>query len=253
MKTYGSECKTCHGTGYIVRQVTESEVYENPSLVPVAFSCPDCNGGLDARARRNRELSGIPEIFDDAYLDSFRWDAYETDTGKQEKIISSFVEDFNKWRREGMGLYIFSKTRGAGKTRLACSIMNELVSTYGLRGKFIVVSDILDRIKQADLNKKDNPLNVLMDTDILIADDIGSKSGNEWLNDTLFRLLDARMNRRKVTIFTSNVKLEELKLDDRVVDRINRASLQFPIPEVSVRARQAKEHKKEFLRMMGIA
>lgn len=49
------------------------------------------------------------------------------------------------------------------------------------------------------------------------------------------------------TIFTSNVAMDMLKLNDRIVDRIYRRSLKLPLPEKAVRSMQADAENMKFM------
>lgn len=50
-----------------------------------------------------------------------------------------------------------------------------------------------------------------------------------------------------VTIFTSNKKINDLGLDDRIISRIEEKSILVSLPEVSIRQRKAESKQEEFL------
>ena len=55
-------------------------------------------------------------------------------------------------------------------------------------------------------------IRMIQHVDVLVLDDIGGESVTSWSrDDILLPLLDARMENKKRTIFTSNYSLEELK------------------------------------------
>lgn len=61
----------------------------------------------------------------------------------------------------------------------------------------------------------------------------------------LFKLINARMESRKVTLFTSNVEPSELNVDDRTISRIESTSIVLSMPEKSIRKEiREKEQKK---------
>ena len=64
--------------------------------------------------------------------------------------MNHFIDHFSDWSNRGKGLYIFSGTKGTGKTLLSCVIANELMALYGIRVKFVLISDLISQIKQAD-------------------------------------------------------------------------------------------------------
>jgi DNA replication protein DnaC len=47
------------------------------------------------------------------------------------------------------------------------------------------------------------------------------------------------MSAKRVTIFTSNCQIEDLRHDDRIINRIQKMALPVPFPEQSIRAELA--------------
>lgn len=257
-------CPKCKGSGYIlVRKCTPRsiELYGKDNPVDYAEPCPYCNGGEQQKIEDVRVRSNIPTTYYDASLESFKWDCYTDemkktiiDTSMQRKIAESFVFDFEKWQEKGIGLYIYSKTRGTGKTFLASCICNSLMVKYKITTKFVSVSDLIDLAKQQPRQGEKAPIEVMCECKVLVLDDIGQKStGAEWLNDILFKIIETRYQNKLVTIFTSNIKSSDLKmLDDRLISRIEKISQNIPLPEDSYRSKQAKDEKKELFKELGI-
>ena len=52
------------------------------------------------------------------------------------------------------------------------------------------------------------------------ACDCRAETKKEWIDTELFRLIDYRYSNKRVTIFTSNIPMDSLKLNERIVDRI---------------------------------
>lgn len=217
-------------------------------MIEFAEPCPYCNNGR-VWAQTVIKQANIPAAFYDATMDSFDWNAYGVDTSMQKKIAESFVLDFKtQWKPRGMGLYIWSRTKGSGKTFLASAICNSLVSSFRVHPKMVNVSNLID-ISQKD----EEQMNQIIDADVLVIDDIGQKeAGIKWVTDILYRILDARIQRKAVTIATSNYSMDELDLDDRLIDRINRMMQAVRLPEFSVRTRDAKAEKQAMLEELGI-
>ena len=60
------------------------------------------------------------------------------------------------------------------------------------------------------------------------------------------------MIQKKITIFTSNCAIEDLGLDDRIVNRIQKMALPVSFPNESVRATLARQENSELLaRLLG--
>lgn len=147
------------------------------------------------------------------------------------------------------GLYLHSSTKGTGKTYLSYCLANEVMARYDVNVKFTSVLEYLDLTKKgyssaADKEEKDG----IMRATVLILDDIGVEVSKEWVNTTLYQLINYRYANKLITIFTSNYPLEQLKVDDRIKDRINFMCLPLHIPEVSIRAMETDRENSKFIR-----
>lgn len=261
-----SLCPECKGTGYISKWMSTPEtraIYNDDTEVFYAVKCPSCNGGYAQIVDSVRTKADIPETFYDKSYSSFDWNAYkdteqrQIDLSKQKKFIDSFINNFNKWDESGLGLYIWSTMKGSGKTFLASCICNELMKKYAMRTKFVSATNLLNIAQSGDKNAYSEydrePIKLLCRCKLLVIDDLGQKtSGTEWMNDILFRITDERMQKKLVTIITSNIKMTELTLDDRVVDRINKMCQPIPLPEYCIRSKESNEMKKNLFRELGL-
>ena len=254
------KCTECGGSGWIDFQKPASEVYGegHKGMLNYSRRCPSCSGGT-AVVQRVKKRANIPAAFYDAEFDAFDWTIYREDNGEQsdlklqKKIVTSFLLDFQKWNERGIGLYIWSKTRGSGKTFLASTICNTLIKERRLSTKFVSVSQLIDLVNESRKTGTTNPITDLCDCDVLVLDDLGQQSSpSDWLLDILFKICDSRMQERKVTIVTSNKKLMELRLDDRILDRLNMMCQMVPLPDYCVRSTEAVREKRELLAELGI-
>lgn len=220
------------------------------ALTSFVRKCTYCKGNHDQIVREAKESADIPQ---ERSLEEFNWGIYTGyDLTEQRQIVTKFVEHFPDFEAEGMGLYLTSKTRGAGKTFLASCIGGELVNRYEASTVFINASDLLD-IAQKKPDDGSDPLDKLISCRVLILDDLGQKqTGREWLTDILFRIIDKRYQKKKIMIVTSNYPLKELDFDDRIIDRLFAMSCPVKLPEYRVRAQKAKGRRDEILQRLGI-
>lgn len=197
--------------------------------------------------RRTRSL--IPFNYLDANMSKFRWDIYGVDVKLQQGIAKSFIEQFKKYQKAGKGLYIYSKTKGSGKTLLACSLANGVMEHLDICVKFVSVPELLEMTKKSykDFMEKED-IERIRTAELLILDDIGAEIKKEWVDTELFRLIDYRYSNQRVTIFTSNISMNNLKLNERIVDRIFSMCIKLDLPEKSIRTMQAHDENMEFLR-----
>lgn len=248
-------CQNCTN-GWVIFQrpankvkVNGSFIYsEEPDGVMVDFAtpCPYCNGGV-AYIEDLRKKADLPATYYDVDMDSFDWTIYGVDITRQKKLAERWILDHELFRAEGMGLYIWSKTRGSGKTYLASAICNSMMNIRHKKTRFINVSKLID------LSKEPDGIRQLIDAEVLVLDDLGQKgTGLDWVGDLLYEILEERGNRNRLTIVTSNISPRELDIDDRVADRVNQKMIELKLPEIRVRAIKAHDTKKHLLMEAGV-
>lgn len=137
----------------------------------------------------------------------------------------AFVRDFAGRRERGEGL-LFIGGYGAGKTRLASAILNEVQERYGESVRADVVPELLQRLRQTydagSRGTEDQVLQPLLRASLLLLDDIGAERVTEWVQERLFLVIDHRYRHRLPTLFTTNLHPEDLedRLGGRIVSRI---------------------------------
>lgn len=235
-------CPICEGREWILKIKDGVEI-----AVP-------CKCREKAVMSRRLRFADIPEAFRGMNLRSFRMDVYRKQESKKMvsdacKIIKTYLDDFESQKERGMGLYIWSRTKGSGKTRIAAGIANELMKNYAV--KFAVSLTILQEIKNTwrrDTEYSENQLlDALYTTDILVIDDFGVERPADWINDKMYQIINERYINQKVTIYTSNDPLDKLSYDDRITNRIKERTYQIAFPEESVRDHIAERMQEEII------
>lgn len=201
---------------------------------------------------RSVDLTEVPDTFREADISKFDFNAYGVDTTKLKEIIMSFFNDYKRWKASGKGLYLFSKTTGSGKTFLACCLAKSVMMKYGLTMRFTTAPGYIDKVSEGyTLSKQgisDNPSDVFRECDLLILDDLGVQLSNDWQNQELFKLVNDRVNKGLVTIYTSNLDISKVNVDERIRSRIYGTSIALQMPEESVRTKKANDAQKDFLK-----
>lgn len=200
----------------------------------------------DGEFRKARSL--IPFEYLDKTGNDFNWKIYGVDTKFHSKISNAFIANFEKFRTAGKGLYIYSRTCGSGKTMLACCLLNEIVKRYDVNVKFINVLDYLELTKKgySSAEDKEEKQSILGAT-VLVLDDIGVEVNKGWIDTTLYQLINFRYSNKLPTIITSNLPIEELKVDDRIKDRLNERCIKLRVPDVSIRSEKSADDNTEFM------
>lgn len=110
------------------------------------------------------------------------------------------------------GLYLWGKP-GVGKSFLMAGITNHYTKKQ-IRCAFVNVPTLIGDLKMMfhDHDAMEKVLRTLRNVDVLALDDIGGESISVWSReDVLLPLLDQRMERKKLTFFTSNYNMDDLK------------------------------------------
>lgn len=240
-------CPVCHDTGW--------EEYEKDGYT----FCRECKCGIRRRQiEENRmRFANLPSNFSKLRISSFDITAYNSPNCQNAarnavKGINYYLNNFDALKRRGKGLYIYSQTKGSGKTRMAVSLANELMDK-GIQVKFATSLQILAEIKKSwdknsEYQSESELINQLSTTEVLIIDDFDvEQGGKSWISERFYQIINSRYMDKKVTIYTSNSGIENLGYDDRIVNRIKERSFVLPFPEESVRDRIAKENMYELI------
>lgn len=194
----------------------------------------------DADFRRVRSM--MPFEFLNLTGSDFGWDKYQADVTKSKDIVNKYILRFPAFREKGMGLYICSGTKGSGKTMLSCCILNELTKRYVGSVKFVNALDFLEMTKKG-YRGEENEVQSLYDAKVLVIDDIGVQMSKEWVETVFYRLINDRYVNRKPTIYTSNIPIDRLKMDERITDRIESTTFIINLPEESIRRKERQQEK----------
>jgi DNA replication protein DnaC len=222
----------------------------------------NCECTLKKIQENRMKWANIPIEFKNLKVNEFETEIYVKECDKEKarfvkKISVEYVRKFKKIRESGKGLYLYSEVKGSGKTRMAISIGNALANTYKVSLFFTTTINLLDEIKNTFDNKNtelnNNEKSILeniKNIEVLIVDDVGVEKPTPWVNEIFYSILNERMINKKITIFTSNVNIEDLQLDERIVDRINKMAMPIAFPSESIRSRLAKNENEHMLKIM---
>ena len=145
--------------------------------------------------------------------------------------LKDIQNNIKRFISNGENLYLFSSITGNGKTAWAIRLMQSYFnaiwpeSDIECRGLFIsvpryllAIKDNIGQVNEYATHIKNNILNA----DLVIWDDIGTKSATSFEHENLLSIIDCRICNNKSNIFTSNVSPSELRelTGDRLYSRI---------------------------------
>jgi len=139
--------------------------------------------------------------------------------------------EFEKMREIVLqGAWVFlTGGAGTGKTYTAV-ILAKIAIAFEKTVLFENVASALDGLRpSADEQKRAEFKKRLINTEVLVLDDIGHEKASEWVREQLYLIVNQRWQSKRQTIFTSNFPLEDLKIriSSAVYSRVKGESLEI--------------------------
>lgn len=229
-------CALCRDTGYL-HQTVGADVREK------------CRCFRQKEISLLYEQSNIQKTIEKENFSTLSFEYYEGEDRKrfQEavRISLDFVQNFEQ---DYQNLFFYG-TVGTGKSFLSGCIARELLQS-GHSVIYFSSAGLFDTLARYsfDAKAKETLYNFYKDLyncDLVIIDDLGTEVTNSFVTSQLFGCLNERYLRRKATIISTNLSLEELR--DRYSDRIfSRITSNFTICKLSgpdIRIYKKRMHK----------
>lgn len=202
-----------------------------------SYDCPDCKdtGFIDGKKCRCFKQKEIALLYEQSNIrrtleqDNFSTLSFAYYEGEDRKLFQaavdackSFVEGFGSDYRN----LFFYGTVGTGKSFLSGCVAKELIERgcsviyFSAAGLFEALSQIsFDYKNKEELHRMYEDL---YQCDLLIIDDLGTELTNSFVTSQLFSCLNERHIRKKATVISTNLSLEELRnrYSDRIFSRI---------------------------------
>lgn len=210
-ETPSADCPHCHGRGLVLQG-------------DYALRCP-C---MQQRAvTLRRQAAGLSPALQRQTFAQFELKYYEPDFSEMAKRTLLAAKEFVRECLEGRskrGL-LFTGPVGSGKTFLASAIANALLEK-GHDVLFVVVPDLLEAIRNS-FGRTEEQTSAEIEgrartAAVLILDDLGAHNYTDWTRNTLYSLLNYRVNYELPTVITTNLSLEQLEqyLGERTTSRL---------------------------------
>lgn len=210
------------------------------------YTCPDCKdtgyiGTQKCHCFRKAITdllylqSNLQEILEEENFSTFSLEYYSNNhidpvTGRSSleimrnayKVCHEFTDSFSS---KFQNLLLYGDT-GVGKTFLSHCIAKELMDAsfsviyFTAAGLFDIFAQCVFHRQTED---KQEDLEHIYDCDLLIIDDLGTEFSNSFTNSQLFICLNERILRKKSTIISTNLALEDIKsiYSERTFSRIS--------------------------------
>lgn len=129
--------------------------------------------------------------------------------------LKEFSESFNS---ETDKSYLLAGGTGLGKTHLSTAV-GVTVIQRGYDVIYKTVQSVMDDYQQVQFRGGDaDVISKYYDCDLLIVDDLGAEMATQFTVSCIYNLINTRMNKKKPTIFSTNLSAAELR--ERYADRI---------------------------------
>lgn len=216
------ECAVCGGARYYVLDVPLSD-----RRFGKAQPCPICEVPRlrRVRAERLRKLAGVPEDLSRYTFANFRADQARC-SAQGRRDMAAIAGDVERYAENPDGWLVLHGTFGSGKTHLAYAIVGRALD-QGRGVYYSSLPELLDTLKAGfDDGARmgyDARMRVMLETDLLVLDDLGAQARTAWSDEKLFELVNYRYTRRLPLVVTTNLNLTDggCPLEPRVLSRLN--------------------------------
>ncbi len=217
----------------VARGLLASNGYPKDYL-DIHFNCPECsdtgysNGMICSCLRKLCGKLYAEELNKKAQLrlssfETFRLSFYTGEDYDMMSRIFDFTQRYaSEFTENSPSIFMFGRT-GLGKTHLSLAIANKVLEK-GYSVIYDSAVNILRNIEKENFSREHSSdmIDMVMDTDLLILDDLGTEYETAFYNATVYNIINTRLNRGKPTIISTNLDFSDIKrrYDERVVSRI---------------------------------
>lgn len=186
------------------------------------------------------QFACIPHMYEVVRFKHLTNKYYDEDMTEKLGQIKAFADNFEAAKKGGAGLYLWSETKGSGKTMTACALANELLE-QGYQVRFATSARILREVRNTYKDNAEYTENQMLadlkTCELLIIDDLGVEKITDWVQEKMYEIINERYLAARPTIFTANTDIKDLPYNERVSSRIEQMCVNIHYPETSVRSR----------------
>ena len=225
-------CSNCKGIENCANLVRGSFLKADKNNCGISFSYVDCRYTTKEKYKENVTFTyfDLPLKMKEASIANI----YTDDKSRVEiiKKMKSFLDSYMKGEKP-KGIYLYGSF-GAGKSYLIAALFNEFAKK-NIRSVIVHVPELLRSIKDSFDNDYSERFDELLNTPLLLLDDIGAEYLTAWSRDEVLEpILQYRMDQELPTFFTSNYSIKDIENHfiinndkmkaKRIIERINQVS-----------------------------
>lgn len=203
-------CNDCKGLSMCMQKVNGHilELKYDGTLSKHVVPCKYLKQKQDSLHHKARFT--LCDMSDEQLMHSFEKIDLEKENDSYLKLVFEMTKSLKEENAQG---FFLGGEPGSGKTYLACCYVNAMAK-QGKRCAFINVSQYFSSLKAKMYDKEAYGLQIdaLRKADVAVFDDIGGESVSNWTRDEiLLPILNERMEKNRVTLFTSNYSIDNLQ------------------------------------------
>ena len=181
--------------------------------------CPACREAEERRIEAEERRKRMGKLWQESLLPPA---ARDWDLTKASTDARAGFEQARYWQYSPEGLYLWGPA-GTGKTVTVWGLLRRQIEAERAV-LFVAVPQFLGALRQGVAEGRSTERRAA-GVPVLCLDDLGAEKPSEWVRETLLAIIDARINAKLPTIFTSNCSPGKLDahLGDpagRIPDRI---------------------------------
>ena len=167
------------------------------------------------------------------------------------KKAKNYVKHFEEMRKDNVGLLLYGNV-GSGKTYIACSIANAIITEYSYNVKMRNFAQILNDLQKGGFTLDRNEyIEQITSPALLILDDFGIERNTEYALEQIYNVINARYLKARPTIITTNLNFKDIEKEQedimlgRIYSRIIEMCLPLRVTGFDRRKIQSKEKLKK--------
>lgn len=209
----------------------------SPDYLDIPYICQDCEdtGYINGQKCHCFKQQALSLLYDKSnlreYLDSLDFSMVSDQYYEGEDLVhfkdsyQKSINFVNNFKNDYQNLYFYG-TVGTGKSFLSGCIAKALLQN-GYSVIYFSAAGLMDVIAKYSFNRKQDldfeaVYQDIYDCDLLIIDDLGTESINDFTVSQLFTCLNERFLRKKSVVISTNLSLKELRdyYSERIFSRI---------------------------------
>ncbi len=219
------ECKICKDTGYVTDD-------NNKTSMCNCLKQKLLNNAFNKSNMYNLEKENFSTFNEQLFSDEVNIAKYKFNISPRTNIINiknkciEFIENFENSNYKNL---LFTGNTGCGKTFMSNCIARELLKngkTVLYQTAPVLLESVIDYKMSKQKNNLENVYKSILESDLLIIDDLGTESLNSMKLSELFTILNTRIlnlnNKITKTIISTNLNINDIfnNYEERIGSRI---------------------------------